>query len=81
MRSDIPTTTVLGVGVAVLDVDAALAEVRKLLDGTAPAVLAYANAHTLNVACQNKELLRVLCQADLVLNDGSGLAFAARPER
>jgi exopolysaccharide biosynthesis WecB/TagA/CpsF family protein len=78
MRSDIPTTTVLGVGVAVLDVDAALAEVRRLLDGPRPAVLAYANAHTLNVASRNEEFLRVLREADLVLNDGSGLAIAAR---
>ncbi|HJP79049.1 MAG TPA: WecB/TagA/CpsF family glycosyltransferase [Pseudonocardiaceae bacterium] len=78
MRSDIPTTTVLGVGVAVLDVDAALAEVRRLLNGAQPAVLAYANAHTLNVASRNEEFLRVLRQADLVLNDGSGLAIAAR---
>src|ERR1700761_3736490 len=78
MRSNIPTTTVLGVGVAVLDVDDALAEVRKLLDGPQPAVLAYANAHTLNVASRNQEFLRVLREADLVLNDGSGLAMAAR---
>lgn len=78
MRSDIPTTTVLGVGVAVLDVDAALAEVRRLLNGPQPAVLAYANAHTLNVASRNEEFLRVMRQADLVLNDGSGLAIAAR---
>ncbi len=78
MRSHIPTTTVLGVGVAVLDVDAALTEVRRLLNGHEPAVLAYANAHTLNVASRNEEFLRVLREADLVLNDGSGLALAAR---
>lgn len=78
MRSHIPTTTVLGVGVAVLDVDAALTEVRRLLNGREPAVLAYANAHTLNVASRNEEFLRALCEADLVLNDGSGLALAAR---
>ncbi|HEV3360221.1 MAG TPA: WecB/TagA/CpsF family glycosyltransferase [Pseudonocardiaceae bacterium] len=78
MRSHIPTTTVLGVGVAVLDVDAALTEVRRLLNGREPAVLAYANAHTLNVASRNEEFLRVLREADLVLNDGSGLALAAR---
>jgi exopolysaccharide biosynthesis WecB/TagA/CpsF family protein len=78
MRSNIPTTTVLGVGVAVLDVASALAEVRRLLDGPQPAVLAYANAHTLNVASRNQEFLRVLREADLVLNDGSGLALAAR---
>ncbi len=78
MRSHIPTTTVLGVGVAVLDVDAALTEVRRLLNGREPAVLAYANAHALNVASRNEEFLRVLREADLVLNDGSGLALAAR---
>ncbi|HEX3785663.1 MAG TPA: WecB/TagA/CpsF family glycosyltransferase [Pseudonocardiaceae bacterium] len=78
MRSGIPTTTLLGVGVAVLDIDAALAEVRRLLDGPDPALLAYANAHALNVAVRNEEFLRVLREADLVLNDGSGLALAAR---
>lgn len=78
MRGDIPTITVLGVPVAALTVTAALAEVRVLLDGDRPALLAYVNAHSLNLAARDPDYRATLRAADLVLNDGSGLAIAAK---
>jgi exopolysaccharide biosynthesis WecB/TagA/CpsF family protein len=78
MRSGVPSVTVLGVSVAALDVPAAIAEVRSLLSTPEPSLLAYVNAHTLNLAHRDPALRSVLGRADLVLNDGSGLALAAR---
>ena len=78
MRTGLPSLTVLGVPVATLDVDSAIAEVRTLLSGPGPALLAYANAHTLNLAQRDGDLREALHRADLLLNDGSGLALAAR---
>lgn len=78
MQGDIPAVTVLGVPVAALTVAAALAEVRALLDADRPALLAYVNAHSANLAARDPAYRAVLRNADLVLNDGSGLAIAAK---
>ncbi|SDN56744.1 WecB/TagA/CpsF family glycosyltransferase [Allokutzneria albata] len=78
MRTDIPTVPILGVRVAKLTEQAALGEVKRLFEGQQEAVVVYANAHSLNVACANPAYRRVLADAALVLNDGSGLAIAAR---
>jgi exopolysaccharide biosynthesis WecB/TagA/CpsF family protein len=78
MRPEIPTIDVLGVPVARLTEAAALAEVTRLLAGPAPALLAYVNAHSLNLAATDARYRAVLRAADLVLNDGSGLAIAAK---
>ncbi|HWE92062.1 MAG TPA: WecB/TagA/CpsF family glycosyltransferase [Pseudonocardiaceae bacterium] len=78
MRAGIPTLTVLGVPVAVLHADAALAQARALLDNREPALLAYVNAHSLNLAAVDAEYRQILRDADLVLNDGIGLTIAAR---
>lgn len=74
----IPTITVLGVPVARLTVDAALAEAKRLSAADQPALLAYVNAHSLNLAVRNGQYRTVLRRAGLVLNDGSGLALAAK---
>ncbi|MCP3801117.1 WecB/TagA/CpsF family glycosyltransferase [Allokutzneria sp. A3M-2-11 16] len=78
MRTDIPTVPILGVRVAKLTEQAALDEVKRLFEGPSAAVVVYANAHSMNVACANTAYRRVLEDAALVLNDGSGLAIAAR---
>ncbi|MFB9909142.1 WecB/TagA/CpsF family glycosyltransferase [Allokutzneria oryzae] len=78
MRAEIPTVPILGVRVAKLDEQAAINEVKRLFEGHEPALVAYANAHSMNLACGNASYRRVLDQAALVLNDGSGLAIAAR---
>ncbi|GAA2803261.1 WecB/TagA/CpsF family glycosyltransferase [Crossiella cryophila] len=78
MRSNVPTVTVLGIRVVCLPRKQVLSVVGELLDSPAPRLLAYANAHSLNVAVRNAAYRRVLDDAALVLNDGAGLAIAAR---
>jgi exopolysaccharide biosynthesis WecB/TagA/CpsF family protein len=73
--------TVLGVPVAQLERDAALREVERLYRAPSPAMVAYANAHTLNLAWRSRQLRDALAGAQLVLNDGIGLAIAARLQR
>jgi exopolysaccharide biosynthesis WecB/TagA/CpsF family protein len=70
--------SVLGVRVARLDRTDALGELERLYRAPAPAVVAFANAHTLNLAYRSAELRQALARAELVLNDGIGLAIAAR---
>ncbi|AOS65896.1 WecB/TagA/CpsF family glycosyltransferase [Actinoalloteichus hymeniacidonis] len=78
MPAEIPTTPILGIPVARLTLDEARDEVGRLLDGPGPALVCYVNAHSANVAAAEPEYRRVLQSADLVLNDGSGVALAAR---
>jgi exopolysaccharide biosynthesis WecB/TagA/CpsF family protein len=40
--------------------------------------IAYVNAHTLNLACRYESLRAALQHSDFVLNDGAGVALAAR---
>lgn len=69
---------ILGVPVARLRPDAALAAIARCYEAAAPALVAYANAHTLNLAAQDPGYRAVLRRAALVLNDGAGLALAGR---
>lgn len=69
--------SVLGVEVDKLTCQGVLAEVeRRVNDG--PMMLAYVNAHTLNLAVGDRALRDALGGCDLVLNDGLGLNLAAR---
>lgn len=73
-----PTIDILGVDVARLTDEEALAEVEKLFVGETPAFVAHTNAHTLNLAYEDEGFREVLRRADLVLNDGIGIMLAAR---
>lgn len=73
-----PTIDVLGIPVAKLTPDAALAEISWIHDNDVPSLVAYANAHTLNLASTDPAYKQVLLRAPIVLNDGSGIAIAAR---
>jgi N-acetylglucosaminyldiphosphoundecaprenol N-acetyl-beta-D-mannosaminyltransferase len=81
-----PPISILGVPVAVLDARSALAEVARLAERAGPhgphparpARVVYVNAHTLNLAARDPEYRAVLGRAHLVLNDGAGVALAAR---
>lgn len=68
----------LGVPVARLTAAAARQEVVRLYERDRPALVAYANAHTLNLASRDSGYREVLRGADIVLNDGAGLAIAGR---
>ena len=76
--SSFPTIEVLGIPVARLEPAAALEEIARIHDHGEPALVAYANAHTLNLACSDPSYAEVLRRAAIVLNDGSGIALAAR---
>ena len=72
------TVEVLGVPVARLTAAAAREEIVRLYERDRPALVAYANAHTLNLASRDSGYREVLRSADIVLNDGAGLAIAGR---
>ena len=78
MDRPFPTIDVLGIPVAKLTPEAALAEVSRIHDSGMPSLVAYANAHTLNLASTDPAYKQVLLRAPIVLNDGSGIAIAAR---
>jgi exopolysaccharide biosynthesis WecB/TagA/CpsF family protein len=72
------TIEILGVPVARLDATEALQRIERLYDRETPALVAYVNAHTLNLASRDAGYRAVLNKSDLVLNDGSGVGLAAR---
>lgn len=74
----LPTIEILGVPVVKATPERALAEVESLADERAPAHVVYVNAHTLNLAHTDASYREVLRRAAIVLNDGSGVALAAR---
>lgn len=78
MNHRIPTIDIFDVPIACLSVGEALVEVDRLYQEEAPALVAYANAHTLNLASRDSEYRAVLKRAEMVLNDGAGLGLAAR---
>ncbi len=78
MERGFPTIEVLGVHVAKLHPPQALAEIERIHDRSAPELVAYANAHTLNLAASDPSYKEILRSAAIVLNDGAGIALAAR---
>jgi exopolysaccharide biosynthesis WecB/TagA/CpsF family protein len=72
----VPTIDVLGVPLARLSPEAALAEAARLYDAGGPATIFHANTHTLNSAFRDPSYREVLRRADLVLNDGKGTVIA-----
>jgi exopolysaccharide biosynthesis WecB/TagA/CpsF family protein len=70
--------TVLDVPIASITATDALAQIEALHDRPSPAVVAFANAHTLNLAVTDPAFANLLRRVDLLLNDGSGVALAAR---
>jgi len=53
-------------------------EIERLQRRQSPALVAYINAHSINLARQNSTYRDILVASDLNLNDGSGVALAAR---
>ena len=79
--SHIDAIEILGVPVARMTASQALDEIKRLGERSGASLVAYANAHTLNLAHGNRSFRDLLRRADLVLNDGSGVAIAARLQR
>jgi exopolysaccharide biosynthesis WecB/TagA/CpsF family protein len=77
MDSSLPHIEVLGVPVF----KGTTAEALELVAQAAsegPALVAYVNAHTLNLASRDRAYFELLRDAPVVLNDGAGLSLAAR---
>ena len=69
--------TILDVPVQVQTFDAAVERIDARFAKREPVAIAFANAHTLNVAAESAEF-RVALQNSLVLNDGIGVDIASR---
>jgi exopolysaccharide biosynthesis WecB/TagA/CpsF family protein len=69
---------VLGVPVTGGERDDALDRIAAAADEQPPVTLAFANAHTLNLAASDPSYRDLLERFDFVLNDGAGVALAAR---
>lgn len=69
---------VLGVPVVKTSGAEALSVIERIATDPEPSLVCYVNAHTLNLATRDPDYRRLLTEADLVLNDGIGLALAAR---
>jgi len=72
------STDLLGVTVTSGSSADVLAQIERRMDAGDPLFVAFANANTLNLASTNANYQRVLNDADLVLNDGFGVALGAR---
>lgn len=72
------TINILGVPVAVLDMDALVARLEKLIAAPGCAAAYGVNAHSLNLACQHPDFREALLTADLIYADGASLLLAAR---
>lgn len=81
MTDQLPVIDLLGVPVVKATPEAALAAVERAAEGPTPALVAYVNAHTLNLAYEDPGYHSLLRRAALVLNDGVGVALAARMKR
>lgn len=74
----LPAVNVLGVAVSAVDRVEALSALERLVEHGDPATVAFVNAHSINLAQRNTRYRAALGRTDLVLNDGAGLALAAR---
>jgi exopolysaccharide biosynthesis WecB/TagA/CpsF family protein len=72
------TVDVLGLPVVRAGGDAVLAAISSALAAERPLRIAYVNAHTATLASTNPEFHVCLRECDLLLNDGSGVALAAK---
>jgi exopolysaccharide biosynthesis WecB/TagA/CpsF family protein len=78
MNEDLPSIEILGIPIACIDASEALMEIERLEKRQSPALVAYVNAHSINLATKNPSYRDILTGSDLNLNDGSGVALAAR---
>lgn len=72
------TVEILNVRVACLDFAGILGQVQEWLAGVERRTILYANAHSLNYACEDANLWSALSRADLVYADGVSIVWASR---
>lgn len=68
----------LGVRIDRIDLDTALARFDELLRRPGCARVAFVNAHSVNLSCSDDDYRAALRRADLVLNDGAGVALLGK---
>ena len=78
MPNQLPQIEILDVPVSCATAADALSEIERMVDAHPPLLVAYVNAHTLNIAASGAAYKSLLKSADVVLNDGIGVALAAR---
>ncbi len=78
MERAYPTIEILDIPVAALSTQDALAQIQRIYEHEGGGLVAYANAHTLNLAVTDPAYAGILRRAAIVLNDGSGIGLAAR---
>lgn len=78
MKHRLTSLTLLGIPIARATSAEALAEIERLAETQAPAMLAYVNAHSLELSTRDAEFRRILQDCAMVLNDGVGVSLAAR---
>jgi exopolysaccharide biosynthesis WecB/TagA/CpsF family protein len=72
------TIEILGVPILQASSEQALASVERAAMEHPPALVAYVNAHTLNLASTDPTYRELLRSADVVFNDGAGVGIAGR---
>lgn len=78
LPGDLPRVQLLGVPIVRAEEDTVLAALDRLQASEEPSLVAFANAHTLNLAWRDPSYRALLQRARLVLNDGIGVELAAR---
>lgn len=70
--------TILGVGIDILSAKEAIVCIEGFIASKKPHLIFIANANTLNLGWRDQGYRKVLNSADLVLNDGAGVSWAAK---
>jgi exopolysaccharide biosynthesis WecB/TagA/CpsF family protein len=77
MKHRLPLLTILDIPIVQATEEEALQEIKYLAELPEPALVAYVNAHTLELSSQDPEFQKILQQAAIVFNDGIGVSLAA----
>lgn len=79
MKHKLPTITILDIPIVCTTEAEALAEIQRLTEEQPePAMVVYVNAHTLELTAEDPEYRKIVQDASIVLNDGIGVAIAAK---
>lgn len=77
MKHRLPLLTILDIPIARATEEEALQEIKHLAELPESALVAYVNAHTLELSSRDPEFQHILQEAAIVFNDGVGVALAA----
>ncbi len=77
MKHRLPLLTILDIPIVRATEGEALQEIKHLAELAEPALVAYVNAHTLELSSHDPEFQKILQEAAIVFNDGVGVSLAA----